>query len=78
MPGLVRKLVVVAAIDGLHLHPSANRHQQRPGPSVQIQYATNSISALEATGPEPGAASSSFEAHGIVGTSSERRRGAGD
>ena len=67
MPGIVRKLVIVAAVDGLLLHPSAQR-AQRPAPSLQINYATNEIKALEDRQQQShGNSSASLEAHGIVG-----------
>lgn len=61
MPGLVKKLVVVAAGEGLILQSLGHRNQ-RP---VQIKYATHEISSLGYA-----ASTSSFisaEALGIVG-----------
>jgi hypothetical protein len=79
MPGLARKLVIYAAVDGLVLHPlnsrkdpNNNNHQQRsstPAP-VRIKYGDASISPAPrdsvsdlSTLPPNG----SFEAFGIVG-----------
>jgi len=67
MPGIVHKLVVIAAVEGLVLQPSALRNQ-RPAPSIQISYKTNRIVALDESQLESGRNSPSFEAHGIVGT----------
>jgi len=67
MPGIVHKLVVIAAVGGLVLQPSALR-SQRPAPSIQISYKTNKITALDESPPESGRNASSLDAHGIVGT----------
>lgn len=77
MPGLARKVLICAAVDGLVLQPLNSRkdqQQQRPSPlsPVRIKYGDASI------GPAPRDAASSdvsalppnssFEAFGIVGT----------
>jgi hypothetical protein len=67
MPGLVHKLVVIAAVEGLVLQPSALRNQ-RPAPSIQISYKTNRIVALDESQLESGRDFPTLEAHGIVGT----------
>jgi hypothetical protein len=78
MPGLARKLVIYAAVDGLVLHPlnsrkENNHNQQRSSPAapVRIKYGDASISPAPresvsdlSTLPPNG----SFEAFGIVGT----------
>ena len=67
MPNLVRKLVIVAAVDGLLLHPAASK-AQRPGPSLQIKYSTSELKAFEAQQDHNhGNNTTSLEAHGIVG-----------
>jgi hypothetical protein len=63
MPGLVRKLLIFAAVDGLVLQPLAQKGQ-RPAPSVKIAYKDASI------GPALGDTHNGehgFEAFGIVG-----------
>lgn len=63
MPGLVRKLLIFAAVDGLVLQPLAQKGQ-RPAPAISIAYSGNKI------GPVLGEVASprrSFEAFGIVG-----------
>ena len=68
MPNLVRKLVIVAAVDGLLLHPAAPK-AQRPVPSLQIKYSTSEIKALEAQQDDNrGNNTTSLEAHGIIGS----------
>lgn len=66
MPGIVHKLVVTAAVEGLVLQPSALRNQ-RPAPSIQISYKTNRIVVLDENQLESGRNLPSLEAHGIVG-----------
>ncbi|ERT01765.1 hypothetical protein HMPREF1624_00059 [Sporothrix schenckii ATCC 58251] len=68
MPGLARKVLICAAVDGLILHPLSSKKDQRMAPSVKIRYGDAALSttsrnlAAEATEPTP-----SFEAFGIVG-----------
>ena len=66
MPAIVRKLVILAAADGLLLQPSSQR-SQRPIPDIQLQYVTNEICPSEAAQHGHNELAS-FEAHGIVGT----------
>jgi hypothetical protein len=69
MPGLVRKVLIFAAVDGLVLQPLAQRGQ-RNGPSTKISYKDNNIGPVlkdEGECEKPG---KSFEAFGIVGESS--------
>ena len=74
MSGIVHKLVVIAAAEGLVLQPSALRNQ-RPVPSIQISYKTNRITGLDESPPENGRYAPSLEAHGIVGTFSASGEG---
>ena len=60
MPGIIKKLVIIAAVEGLILHPAGQRNQR----SLQIKYGTHEISSL----PAPALASASTEVHGIVGS----------
>lgn len=64
MPGLVRKLLVFAAVDGLILQPLAPKGQ-RPQPPVKIAYNGTSIGPAVTDGATSPA--KSFEAFGIVG-----------
>ena len=67
MPGLVRKLAIIAAIDGLILQPLSTRNQRAP-PAIQIDYRTHQITSLEPDVKERHSTFASIEAHGIVGT----------
>lgn len=71
MPGLVRKLVIFAAIDGLVLQPQG----QRPAPAVQIKYKDNIITPVLKDGEDQGSVGKSFEAFGIVGTFGRSKKG---
>lgn len=65
MPGLARKLLIFAAVDGLILQPVERGY--RPAPTTKIAYKDNGITQVgknEAESEKPG---SSFEAFGIVG-----------
>jgi len=68
MPGLVRKLIIFAAVDGLVLQPVAQRNQ-RATPALRIAYSSHDIASLGSV-PRKDASSTSFDAHGIVGTRS--------
>lgn len=61
MPGLVKKMVVVAAVEGLILHQSGQRNQR----SLHIKYITHEISTLPYS--RLAESLSSAELHGIVG-----------
>jgi hypothetical protein len=76
MPGLARKVIICAAVDGLVLHPlnsrSKDQQQQRSAalPPIRIKYGDASISpAPRDSAPDPASLppNSSFEAFGIVG-----------
>jgi hypothetical protein len=77
MPGLARKVIICAAVDGLVLHPLNSRskdQQQRSAafPPVRVKYGDASISpAPRDSAPDPASLppNSSFEAFGIVGMS---------
>jgi hypothetical protein len=66
MPGLARKLLIFAAVDGLVLQPLAQRNQPTP-PAVQIAYDTHSISTLRVSHNNERLQEKSFESHGIIG-----------
>jgi hypothetical protein len=66
MPGLARKLLIFAAVDGLVLQPLGQRGQ-RPAPAAKIAYKDNSIGSVLKDGGEGDGPGRSFEAFGIVG-----------
>ena len=69
-PGLARKLLVTAAIDGLVLQPLGQRGQ-RPSPAAKITYKDNNIGSVSKDGGESGEGTKSFEAFGVVGKPEE-------
>ena len=66
MPGLVRKLAVIAAAGGLILQPLSQRNQRASAP-FKIDYNTHQLAPLEQEAKERNVTSASLEAHGIVG-----------
>ncbi len=66
MPGLARKLAIIAAVDGLILQPLAQRNQ-RNFSAIQIDYKTHHIGPIEQDSYDQKQSYASFEAHGIVG-----------
>lgn len=66
MPGLVRKILIVAAVDGLVLQPLTHRGQ-RPAPAVKIAYKDHAIKPLSEENAEKEEDSVGFEAYGIIG-----------
>ncbi|KAL2127260.1 hypothetical protein VTI74DRAFT_11009 [Chaetomium olivicolor] len=76
MPGLARKVVICAAVDGLVVHPLNSRGRDSPAqraaplPPVRIKYGDASITTISKdAAPDLSALppNSSFEAFGIVG-----------
>jgi hypothetical protein len=71
MPGLLRKLVIFAAVDGLVLqsHGNGGRNSGNYEPqSVRIDYKTNKISSLSAAASDPAVRKEAgLEAFGLVG-----------
>ncbi|KAJ5816099.1 Inositol phosphatase [Penicillium robsamsonii] len=72
MPALLRKLAIVAAVDGLVLHAQAAGPRQNAGSnnvasSIRIDYKTNKITALPASPSEPLDGEDALEAYGLVG-----------
>ncbi|KAJ5764999.1 hypothetical protein N7520_004558 [Penicillium odoratum] len=73
MPGLLRKLVIVAAVDGLILHghgvngPRHNNGSNNEASSIRIDYRTNKITALPASTEESLEGREYLEAYGLVG-----------
>ncbi|KAH9220887.1 SacI homology domain-containing protein [Leptodontidium sp. 2 PMI_412] len=60
MPGLARKLLIFAALDGLVI-------QQRGGPSTKIAYKDNSITQVSKDATHSESSGKTFEAFGLVG-----------
>ncbi|KND86666.1 Phosphatidylinositide phosphatase SAC2 [Tolypocladium ophioglossoides CBS 100239] len=67
MPGIARKIVICAAIDGLIIQPLSPKGQ-RPLQPVRVRYGDSSISAVPRDQlPDTSTPESSFEAFGILG-----------
>ena len=62
MPGIAKKLVIIAAVEGLILHPAGQRNQR----SLQIKYSTHEISSLGSSTSSSSLSGPEF--HGIVGS----------
>lgn len=74
MPGLLRKLIVIAAVDGLILHahgasgPRHNNGSNNEASSIRIDYKTNKVTALPAPASAlPSESLEGLEAYGLVG-----------
>ena len=71
MPGLARKVIICAAVDGLILHPLGSKKepgQRSPPPLIRVKYGDASISHVSRdASPDISQPHSSFEAYGIVG-----------
>lgn len=73
MPVLLRKLVIVAAVDGLILHghgvngPRPNNGSNNEASSIRIDYKTNRITALPGSNPEVLEGGDTLEVYGLVG-----------
>lgn len=71
MPGIARKLVVCAAVDGLIVQPLPSKGQ-RPFQPVRVRYGDAAISAVSRDQvPDASKPGSSFEAFGVVGEAHE-------
>lgn len=66
MPGLARKLLIFAAVDGLVLQPLGHRGQ-RPAPAAKIAYKDSNIAPALKEDTEGHETGKSFESFGIVG-----------
>jgi hypothetical protein len=66
MPGLVRKILIFAAVDGIVLEPLVQRNQ-RPGAATKIAYKDRTIGPVLKDGVDGNRPGKSFEAFGIVG-----------
>ncbi|PKY09176.1 SacI domain protein [Aspergillus campestris IBT 28561] len=69
MPGLLRKLVIFAAVDGLILQPPAAnlRNYANNDSALLIDYKTGRVSSLPASASELSERDSGLEAYGLVG-----------
>ncbi|KAI0455026.1 SacI homology domain-containing protein [Xylaria acuta] len=70
MPGLARKLLICAAVDGLIIQPLATKGQTRTPTSVKVKYGDATVTSIprdQAATPEATPPNSSFEAFGIIG-----------
>jgi hypothetical protein len=69
MPGLARKIVICAAVDGLVLQPLNSKKGERLSPVVGIAYGDGSVAPVPRDSvPDLSSPNSSFEAFGIVGS----------
>lgn len=73
MPGLVRKLLIFAAVDGLVLQPAPPRnHPPTTQQAIKIDYKGN-VGPLLKDRREEDTTSTSLETHGIIGTHCEEK-----
>ena len=73
MPGIARKIIICAAVDGLIIQPLSSKGQ-RPLQPVRVKYGDASISsATREQVPDTSASDSSFEAFGIIGKQTFKR-----
>ncbi|KAH7148891.1 SacI homology domain-containing protein [Dactylonectria macrodidyma] len=74
MPGVARKIIVCAAIDGLIVQPLSSKGQ-RPFQPVRIKYGDATLSSIPREHvPDSSKPDSSFEAFGIIGLITVSRR----
>jgi hypothetical protein len=78
MPGLVRKLLIFAAVDGLILQPAPPRaHKPTTDQAIKIAYKSvngQGISPLLKDRRQDDTAKETLEAHGIIGTTEQLAR----
>lgn len=70
MPGLARKLLICAAVDGLIIQPLATKGQARTPAPVKIKYGDATVTSVprdQTTAPDSTPPNYSFEAFGIIG-----------
>jgi hypothetical protein len=68
MPGLVRKILICAAVDGLILQPISSRNNLKsPEQSIKLDYKSHIISPLLKDRQQEDATPSTIEVHGVVG-----------
>ncbi|KAI9721718.1 MAG: hypothetical protein M1812_002053 [Candelaria pacifica] len=66
MPGLARKLLIYAAVDGLLIQPLIHKNQ-RAAPAARVDYAKHDVVPVPIERQEKNPLSPSFESYGIVG-----------
>ncbi|KAI9172462.1 Phosphatidylinositide phosphatase SAC2 [Paramyrothecium foliicola] len=67
MPGLARKIIICAAIDGIIIQPLSSKGQ-RPFQPVRVKYGDASVSSAPRDAiPDTSKPDSSFEAFGVIG-----------
>jgi len=67
MPGMVRRVLIFAAVDGLILQPAQPRNHKSPTEqAIKVEYRTNAISPLFKDSRDADTAPA-LDAHGIVG-----------
>ncbi|GAP91191.1 putative syja_n domain-containing protein [Rosellinia necatrix] len=70
MPGLARKLLIYAAVDGLIIQPLASKGQTRTPAAVKVQYGDATLTSVSRdlpASPDSTPLNLSFEAFGIIG-----------
>jgi hypothetical protein len=68
MPGLIRKVLIFAAVDGLVLQPAPPRnHKPATEQSIKLDYKSSKIGSLLKDRREEDVAPNTLEVHGIVG-----------
>lgn len=71
MPAVARKILICAAIDGLIIQPLTSKGQ-RPFQPVKVKYGDATITSVPRDQvPDTSKPESTFEAFGVIGTSSE-------
>ena len=74
MPGIVRRVLIFAAVDGLILQPAPPRnHKAATEQAIKVEYRTNAVSPLLKDRRDADAALTALDAHGIVGMYVVRR-----
>jgi hypothetical protein len=68
MPGLVRKILICATVDGLILQPVSSRtNLKTTEQSIKLDYKSHAISLLLKDTRQEDATPSTIEVHGVVG-----------
>ena len=68
MPGIVRRVLIFAAVDGLILQPAPPRnHKPATEQAIKVEYRTNTVSPLLKDRRDTDAAPNALDSHGIVG-----------
>lgn len=68
MPGLARKVLIFAAVDGLIIQPLSSKGQ-KPFQPARVKYGDASVSAARDQAPDSAKPDSWFEALGVIGES---------